>query len=92
MNDDRGLGNKKCNRVNLSLTNEYHQKLKWMAIACGMRPTELAGYLLEMVLDDPFRMNDLQDQFCKYDAYRVVVIRLMGHTHYELPGGRWDLD
>lgn len=92
MNDDRGLGNKKINRVNLSLSNEYDQKLKMMAHACGKRPTELAGVLLEQILDSPEEMYRLQAQYCLYDAYRVRVIRLMGHTHYELPGGRIDLD
>lgn len=92
MYEGRGLGNKKINRVNLSLSNEYDQKLKWMAQACSKRPTELAGILLEQILDDPEEMYRLQDQYCLYEAYRVRVIRSMGHTHYELPGGRSDLD
>lgn len=87
---EKGLGNKKVNRVNLSLSNEYLRKLKWISQACGKRPTELAGYLLEMVLDDPDKMFELQDQLCLYDAYRVQVIRHMGHTHYKLKGGRYD--
>jgi hypothetical protein len=90
MQERRGLGNKKINRVNLSLSNEYLLKLRWMAQACGFRPTELAGMLLEMILDDPQKMYDLQDEFCRYEAYRVRVVRMMGHTHYELPGGRYD--
>lgn len=86
----KGLGNKKINRVNLSLSNEYHQKLKWIAQACGKRPTEMAGYLLEQILDDPGKMYELQDRLCLYESYRVRVVRAMGHTHYELPGGRYD--
>lgn len=90
MIEGKGLGNKKNNRVNLSLSNEYLRKLKWMSQACGKRPTEFAGSLLEMMLDDPVKMYELQDQYCLYEAYRVRVVKAMGHTHYELPGGRYD--
>jgi hypothetical protein len=87
----RGLGDKKVNRVNLSMSNEYSKKLKWMAQACGMKPTEFAGRLVETMLDNPQAMYKLQDEYCQYEAYRVRIFRSMGHTHYELPGGRSDL-
>jgi hypothetical protein len=90
MIEGKGLGNKKINRVNLSLSNEYLRKLKWIAQACEKRHTEMAGLLLEMILDDPVKMYELQDQYCLYDAYRVQVVRAMGNTHYQLPGGRYD--
>lgn len=91
MFEERGLGNKKINRVNVSLSNDYKRKLKMMARACEMSPTTLAGILIMDALDDPVKMYALQDAHCKYEAYRVRVFKAMGYTHFELPGGRTEL-
>jgi hypothetical protein len=74
MIEGKGLGNKKINRVNLSLTNEYDSKLRRLSIACGMRHTELAGMMLEQSLDNPYFVDELQKEYCKHAAYRIIVI------------------
>ena len=61
-----------------------------MANACDMRPTQLAGLLVQEMLDDPVRMNQLQDRYCKHKSYRVKVLTVNEHTHYDV-GERTDL-
>jgi hypothetical protein len=75
MIEGKGLGNKKINRVNVSLNNKYNNKLTRLATACNMRPTSLACFLIEKCLDDPELITMLQNEFGIHNAYKVVPIR-----------------
>lgn len=72
MIERKGLGGKKVNRVNISLSNSYESKLKRLAIACNIKPTTLAAHLVEMALDDNRLVSRLQDEYCTQSAYRVI--------------------
>lgn len=84
MQEGRNLGGKKVNRVNLSLTNELHKKLTRLAKSCEMNHTTLAALLVEMCLNDPKLVNQLQRDYNIYPAYKVVPVQNNGKTEYVL--------
>lgn len=75
MIEGKGLGNKKVNRVNLSMTNEYESKLRRLATACNMKPTPFACMLIELCLDDQEFVRNLQREFGVHNAYKVEPVR-----------------
>jgi hypothetical protein len=84
--EGKGLGDKKVNRVGVSLSNEYLTKLNRLSTACHMKPTTLAGLLLERCLDDPIIVAALQKEFCLHTAYKVLPIKdySTGKVEYQL--------
>jgi hypothetical protein len=86
MIEGKGLGGKKIHRVNVSLTNKQAFKLNRLATACDMKPTTLAGLLIEKGLNDARLVSELQCEYCKESAYRVVVINNNGELNYVLTG------
>jgi hypothetical protein len=84
MIEGKGLGGKKVNRVNVSMTNKYSLKLNRLATACNMKPTTLAGMLIEKCLDNPQVITDLQREFCTHSAYKVLLVQKNGELHYIL--------
>jgi hypothetical protein len=86
LQEGRGLGNKKINRVNLSLDNKTNRKLNQLAVACGMKPTVLARHILEKCLDDPLFVTKLQQEHNVHAAYKVLPINRNGETEYMFRG------
>jgi hypothetical protein len=86
MIEGKGLGGKKVNRVNVSLSNKQNSKLRRLATACDMKPTTLAGMLIEKGLNDAGLVSELQREYCKESAYRVVVVNNNGELNYVLTG------
>jgi sulfur carrier protein ThiS len=84
--EGKGLGNKKVHRVNVSLTNKQGSKLNRLAVACNMRPTTLAGLLIEMGLDDAQLVAELQKEYCTQTAYRIVLVNNDNELNYVLKG------
>jgi hypothetical protein len=75
MIEGKGLGNKKINRVNVSLNNSYNKKLMRLATACNMRPTSLACLLIELSLDSAELISKLQNEYGIHSAYKVVPVK-----------------
>nr|WP_309099050.1 hypothetical protein [Fredinandcohnia onubensis] len=89
MIEGKGLGGKKVNRVNISLSNSYELKLNKLATACNIRyPGTLAALLVEMCLDDTKLVSYLQNEYCIQDAYRVIPVQKYhnGDVEYLLKG------
>jgi hypothetical protein len=86
MIEGKGLGNKKVHRVNVSLTNKQSSKLNRLATACNMKPTTLAGLLIEQSLDNARVVAELQKEYCTQSAYKVVPINNIGELNYVLTG------
>ncbi|MEH7345550.1 hypothetical protein V7122_16975 [Bacillus sp. JJ1532] len=84
MIEGKGLGGKKPNRVNLSLSNKYNKKLNRLAVACNKKPTSLAGLLIELCLDNVELVRQLQDEYGVYNAYMVVPVKNNGEIIYTL--------
>jgi hypothetical protein len=84
--EGKGLGGKKINRVNVSLSNKIESKLRRLATACDMKPTTLAGMLIDIGLNDARLVSELQREYCKESAYRVVVVNNNGELTYVLTG------
>ncbi|MFS0822194.1 hypothetical protein [Bacillus sp. 1P02SD] len=83
MIEGKGLGSKKINRVNLSLSNSYNKKLNRLATACNMKPTTLAARLVELSLDNNKLVSQLQDEYCTHHAYRVIPVKKYGSNDIE---------
>ena len=90
MIEEKGLGNKKINRVNVSLSNDYSKKLNLLSTSCNMKPTTLAGLILERCLDDSLFIARLQKEFCLYPTYKVLPIQNDGQIVYQLLSERTD--
>jgi hypothetical protein len=75
MIEGKGLGGKKIHRVNVSLTNRLSVKLNRLATACNMKPTTLAGLLIEQSLDNAQLIAELQKEYCTQSAYKVLLVR-----------------
>lgn len=88
MIEGKGLGGKKINRVNMSISNSYNRKLNRLATACSMKPTTLAARLVELSLDDNKLVSQLQDEYCTQQAYRVIPVKKYhnGEIEYLLKG------
>ncbi|MBV7509693.1 hypothetical protein KW850_31810 [Bacillus sp. sid0103] len=86
MIEGKGLGGKKIHRVNVSITNKQAFKLNRLATACNMKPTTLAGLLIEKGLNDAVLVSELQREHCTQSAYRVVVINNNGELNFVLSG------
>ncbi|PKG22739.1 hypothetical protein [Niallia nealsonii] len=86
MIEDKGLGNKKIKRVNVSLTNKVNYKLNRLATACNVRPTTLAGMLIETCLNDPQIVNRLQDIYNVHTPYKVIPVQNKGEIDFIIRG------
>jgi hypothetical protein len=84
MIEHKGLGNKRVNRVNVSLNNRTNTKLSKLATACHMRPTTLAALLIEKGLDNTQLILELQKEYNIHNAYRVLPVQSDGQIEYVL--------
>ena len=84
MIEGKGLGNKKVNRMSISMSNNYDSKLRRLATACNMKTASLAGLLIEKCLDNVQLVNELQKEYCTQSAYKVVVVNNNGELNYVL--------
>lgn len=74
-------GNKKI-RVNASLDQDTHNKLKKLAISCDMTKTMLAYEIIKLAVNHTDIIEFLQNRYNKDDQYRIVPIKENGKTHY----------
>ncbi|CEG26029.1 hypothetical protein [Bacillus sp. B-jedd] len=88
MIEGKGLGGKKVNRVNVSLSNACNRKLNQLATACNMRPTTLAGLLVERCLDSADVIADLQREHCLHSAYKIMPVKRGSELVYLLNDNR----
>jgi hypothetical protein len=84
--EGKGLGGKKIHRVNVSLTNKQASKLDRLATACNMKPTTLAGLLIDKGLNDARLVSELQSEYCTQSAYRLIVVNNNGELNFVLSG------
>ena len=73
---------KRLNRVNISLSNEYDSKLNKLSIACNTRPTTLAELIVRQVLDNSSYVHHLQDQYNIYPAFKILIVNENGVIKY----------
>lgn len=74
-------GNKKI-RVNASLDQDTHNKLKKLAISCDMTKTMLAYEIIKMAVNHTDIIEHLQRRYNQDEQYRVVPVRKDGKTFY----------
>lgn len=87
MIEGKGLGGKRVNRMNMSLTNKEEADLQKLATSCGFKyKATLAHKILVQCLYDSSFVNELQKEYCTQSAYRVVLVNNEGEIHYTLSG------
>jgi hypothetical protein len=86
MINEKGLGGKRINRLNLSITNEDEKNINMLATACGMKPASIAYEIFLRGLNDIQLLNELQKEYCIQSAYRIVFIQHDGRLEYTLAG------
>lgn len=75
---NRKIRSDKRTRVNPSLSQESHEKLESLALACGNMPkTKLAGELIDYCLNNPEIINLFQEQKFPFKHSYLKVIPLM---------------
>ncbi|MDT9027475.1 hypothetical protein [Rossellomorea yichunensis] len=72
----------KKTRVNASLDNDTHEKLKKLAISCDMTKTMLAAELLKMCVNHLDIIDFYQKNYNKNDQYRVIPVKKDGKVLY----------
>lgn len=75
----RGLGGKRCNRVNTSLSNRDLFKLNRLATSCNMKPTTLASDIIHWALNNLDYVVKIQQEHCLYSAYKIIPIKDYNH-------------
>jgi hypothetical protein len=84
--EGKGLGGKRINKVAISLTNKDNNKLSRLATATGMKKAQLCGYIVEKMINDVNFINQIQEEFCLIQSYRITPIKNNGNTIYALNG------
>lgn len=72
----------KKTRVNASLDNDTHEKLKKLATSCDMTKTMLAAELLKMCVNHLDIIDFYQKNYNKNDQYRVIPVKKDGKVLY----------
>lgn len=80
--DNRKVRSDKKIRVNSSLDEDTHRKLKKLSLSCNMTKTMMAAELIKMCVNHPDIINFYQDQYNTEIEYRVVPIRENGKVKY----------
>ena len=78
----RNLGDKRCVRFSISITNEYDRKLSRLSTSCGMTKSEMSDQLLRMALDSPNVIEWLQNQYNKVEEYKVRPTVINNKVYY----------
>jgi hypothetical protein len=79
---ERKVRSDKKVRVNASLSQETHHRLKKLAISCDMTKTMLAAEIIEMAVNNESIIDWFQKKYNKYDEYRIIPVRNQGKLHY----------
>lgn len=69
-------------RVNASLDQDTHEKLKRLATSCEMTKTMLAAELIKMCVNHIDIIDFYQQRYNKDDQYRVIPIKQDGNILY----------
>lgn len=72
----------KKTRVNASLDQDTHEKLKKLATSCDMTKTMLAAELLKMCVNHLDIIEFYQKKYNKNDQYRVIPVKRDGKVLY----------
>ncbi|OJT66836.1 hypothetical protein [Bacillus licheniformis] len=72
----------KKTRVNSSLDQDTHRKLKKLAISCGMTKTMLAAEIIEMAVNNESVIDWFQKKYNTDDDYRIIPVKIQGKIHY----------
>lgn len=69
-------------RVNASLDNDTHQKLKKLATSCEMTKTMMAAELIKMCVNHLDIIEFYQKKYNKSDQYRIIPVKQDGKITY----------
>jgi len=81
LRDRKSRSDKKI-RVNASLDQQTHDKLKKLATSCDMTKTMLATELIEMSVNHIDIIDFFQRNYNHNDQYRVIPVKQNGNVTY----------
>lgn len=81
LRDKKPRSDKKI-RVNASLDQHTHDKLKKLATSCDMTKTMLAAELINMSVNHIDIIDFYQQRYNKNDQYRVIPVKQNGNVTY----------
>ncbi|KAA6446899.1 hypothetical protein [Bacillus swezeyi] len=79
---NRKLRSDKKTRVNPSLDQDTHKKLKKLAISCDMTKTMLAAEIIEMAVNNESVIEWFQKKYNVDDVYRIIPVNINGKIYY----------
>lgn len=80
--DERKIRSDKKTRVNASLDEDTHHKLKKLSVSCNMTKTMLAAELIKMCVNHTDIINFFQDRYNTETEYRVIPVKVNGKVQY----------
>ncbi len=80
--DNQKFRSDKKIRVNASLDQDTHDKLKKLAISCDMTKTMLSAEIIELVVNHIDFIEFLQKKYNTQEQYRVIPVRKGGKIYY----------
>lgn len=80
--DERKIRSDKKTRVNASLDEDTHHKLKKLSVSCNMTKTMLAAELIKMCVNHTDIINFFQDRYNTEPEYRVIPVKVNGKVQY----------
>lgn len=80
--NQRKVRSDKKTRVNPSLDQDTHTKLRKLGISCNKTKTMLAAEIITMALNHPDIVEYFQDKYNTESQYRVVPVKHQGRIYY----------
>jgi hypothetical protein len=80
--DERKVRSDKKTRVNASLDEDIHRKLRKLSVSCNMTKTMLAAELIKMCVNHSDIINFFQDRYNTESEYRVIPVNINGKVNY----------
>jgi hypothetical protein len=80
--DERKVRSDKKTRVNASLDEDTHRKLKKLSVSCNMTKTMLASEIIKLCVNHTEFIKFFQDKYNTEPDYRVIPVKVNGKVTY----------
>lgn len=80
--DERKVRSDKKTRVNASLDEDTHRKLRKLSVSCNMTKTMLAAEIIELCVNHTEFIKFFQDKYNTEPDYRVIPVKVNGKVTF----------
>lgn len=74
--------NKNVRRISSSYNPDTYERLHRMAAACGISPTSLQSFWVDLCMNNESIINYTQDYFRDKSLFRIIPTRIDGELNY----------